>query len=226
MTAPLALLDLDGTLSDSAPGIFRSVTAALTALGVPVPSPQGLRAFVGPPLPASMAAHGVPEERMAEAIAAYRAEFEAGGMWESHVFDGIPEQLRALREAGVTLAVATSKPEVYARPICEKWGLDALVDGVYGAPLDHIPSSKATVIAHALEELGERVPEPSRIVMVGDRHHDVEGATEHGIDCLGVAWGYGEPGELDDAAGIIGEVADLARAVQTQLGVHDEATVR
>lgn len=213
--APLVLLDLDGTLTDSAPGIVRSITAAFEQLGLPQPTRP--RTFVGPPLPVSMRAHGVPEHRIDEAVAHYRAEFEAGGMWESHVFPGIPDQLVALRAAGCTLAVATSKPEVYARPICERWGLADLVDGVYGAPLDHVPSSKATVIAHALEELGDRVPSVDEIVMVGDRHHDVEGAAEHGIACLGVAWGYGEPGELDDAVAIVPQVGVLAETVLAHL---------
>lgn len=215
---PLVLLDLDGTLTDSAPGIVRSARAAFTALGLSAPSDEVLRSFVGPPLPVSLRAHGVPEERVHDAISAYRREFEAGGMWQSEVFAGIPDQLQRLRDAGCTLAVATSKPEVYARPICERRGISALVDGVYGAPLDHVPSTKATVIAHALAELGrQRVPESSRIVMVGDRHHDVDGAATHGISCLGVAWGYGEPGELDGAAGIIPDVASLAAAALTHL---------
>lgn len=216
LVPPLVLLDLDGTLTDSAPGITRSVAAAFMGLGLPQPTAP--RSFVGPPLPVSMLANGVPEDRLDEAIALYRAEFEAGGMWESHPFPGIPEQLRLLREAGCTLAVATSKPEVYARPICARWGLDAMVDGVYGAPLDHIPSTKATVIAHALAELGPRVPPRESIVMVGDRRHDIEGAAAHGFGCLGVAWGYGEPGELDGALGIIPDVDSLAAEVLAALG--------
>ena len=141
MTAPLVLLDLDGTLTDSAPGIMGSVVAAFTDLGLAIPDAVGLRSFVGPPLPDSMLAHGVAPERIDGAIAAYRRHFEAGGMWENEVYSGIPEQLRLLREAGFTLAVATSKPEIYARPICERFGLSDLVDGVFGAPLDHVPSS-------------------------------------------------------------------------------------
>ena len=218
MTSPLVLLDLDGTLTDSAPGIMGSVVSAFTDLGLPLPDATGLRSFVGPPLPDSMLAHGVPPERVDEAIAAYRRRFEAGGMWENEVYAGIPEQLRLLREAGFTLAVATSKPEVYARPICDRYGLSALVDGVFGAPLDHIPSSKASVIAHALKDLGpDRVPATDRVVMVGDRHHDVAGAAEHGFACLGVAWGYAEPGELADAVAIIDEVSQLAARVSAQL---------
>src|SRR5690606_39844204 len=115
------------SLSDSAPGIVRSARHALTTLGLPVPSDAQLRAFVGPPLPVALRAHGVPEDRLLDGVAAYREAFEAGGMWESELFDGIPEQLRLLREAGCTLAVATSKPEVYARPICERRGVDVLV---------------------------------------------------------------------------------------------------
>ncbi|PFG19282.1 HAD hydrolase-like protein [Serinibacter salmoneus] len=214
---PLVLLDLDGTLMDSAPGITASVIAAFERLGLPVPDEQGLRSFVGPPLPASMRAHGVPEERLTEAVTAYRAAFEAGGMWDSRVFAGVPEVLQQLRGAGYTLAIATSKPQVYARPICERYGLSDLVDGVYGAPLDHIPSSKATVIADALADLGPRVPTTERIVMVGDRHHDVEGSAEHGIACLGVDWGYADPGELAGAVAIVPAVADLLAAISAQV---------
>lgn len=217
MTSPLVLLDLDGTLTDSAPGIIASASAALAGLGREVPDADALRSFVGPPLSDSLRAHGVEADLLEEAVRHYRTAFEAGGMWDNRVFDGIPEQLRLLRSHGFTLAVATSKPEVYARPICDRFGLTPLVDGVYGAPLDHVPSSKASVIAHALEDLGSRVPPTDAIVMVGDRHHDVTGAAEHGIACLGVAWGYAEPGELDGAVGIVARVDDLARQVVEQL---------
>ncbi|ROR93979.1 phosphoglycolate phosphatase [Salana multivorans] len=217
--APLVLLDLDGTLTDSAPGIMASAAAAFDALGLARPTPDELRSFVGPPLPVSMRALGVPPERLSEAVRAYRASFAAGNMWDNRVYDGIPEQLGLLRAAGCTLAVATSKPEVYARPICERFGLTARVDRVYGAPLDDVPSSKASVIAHSLADLRRRelVPDAERILMVGDRHHDVEGAREHDIDCLGVGWGYAVLGELADAVGIVPRVDDLAAAVLARL---------
>jgi phosphoglycolate phosphatase len=217
---PLVLLDLDGTLSDSAPGITASVRVAFEQLGLPEPGPDVLRSFAGPPLPVSFRAHGVAEDRVDEAIAAYRGAYEDGGMWQSPLFPGIEEQLRRLRAAGCTLAVATSKPEVYARPVAVHWGLDALVDGVYGAPLDHVPSTKATVIAHALASLGpDRVPGVAATLMVGDRHHDVDGAAEHGFRCLGVGWGYAGPGELDDAVGVVPTVDRLADAVLAELSV-------
>nr|WP_281360137.1 HAD hydrolase-like protein [Isoptericola halotolerans] len=217
------MLDLDGTLMDSAPGITASAAHAYRALDLEVPDAATLRSFVGPPITDSFPAHGVPPGRVGEALAAYRAAFTAGGMFDNAVFDGVPAALRELREAGCTLAVATSKPEVYARPICERFGLTELLDGVFGAPLDEATSTKADVIAKALAALGRTspaTPADGPVLMVGDREHDVHGAAEHGIDCLGVTWGYAAPGELAaaGAVGLLDDVAGLAGAVLTRLG--------
>ncbi|WP_278236356.1 HAD hydrolase-like protein [Isoptericola sp. AK164] len=222
MTQPLVLLDLDGTLMDSAPGITSSVAHAYRALGIPVPDDATLRTFVGPPITDSFPDHGVPPERTAEAVAAYREAFTAGGMFDNAVFDGVPDVLRALRDAGCTLLVATSKPEVYAKPICDRFGISDLVDGVHGAPLDEGTSTKADVIAAALAAQGRRSPvDPAEgpVLMVGDREHDVHGATVHGIDCLGVSWGYAAPGELEaaGAVAVVDEVPALAPAVRDLL---------
>ena len=213
--APLVLLDLDGTLTDSYPGIAASARRAFAALGMAVPDDTSLRAFVGPPLVESFARFGVPPDRVPEAVAAYREYFRATGMWENSVYDGIHGQLEALRAAGVRLAVATSKPEVFAAPICERFGLAPYLEGVFGAPLDHVPSSKATVVAAALGALRPGDAVLDGVLMVGDREHDVHGARENGVDCLGVAWGYAEPGELEDAGamGVVPRVDGLAEAV-------------
>ena len=214
--APLVLLDLDGTLTDSAPGIVASARAAYAALGLPAPDDTTLRSFVGPPIVSSFREHGVPDGRITEAVTAYRAAFTAGGMWDNAVFDGIPEALAALRSAGATMLVTTSKPSVYARPITERFGLADLVDGVFGAPPDAVPSSKATVIGEALAWLaGRGGHDPARTLMVGDREHDVLGAAVHGIATLGVAWGYASPGELEraGAVGVVAQPDDLAAAV-------------
>lgn len=214
--APLVLLDLDGTLTDSYPGIAASVRVAFTELGLAVPDDDALRLFVGPPLAESFPSSGVPAHRVPDAIAAYRGYFRRTGMWENSVYAGIPEQLGALRDAGVRLAVATSKPEVFAGPICERLGLAPFLDGVFGAPLDHVPSSKATVVAAALDALRPA----GAVLMVGDREHDVHGARTHDVDCLGVAWGYAQPGELATAGAVdvVPEVGRLASAVLSRLG--------
>ena len=219
--APLVLLDLDGTLTDSAPGIIASARAAYAALGLPAPDGATLRTFVGPPIVDSFLAHGVPAERIPDAIAGYRRFFAAGGMFDNAVFDGVPQVLRSLRDAGVRLLVATSKPTVYARPIADHFGLTALLDGVFGAPPDDVPSSKATVIAEALASLGPGGFDPARTLMVGDREHDVLGARAHGIDTLGAGWGYARPGELAGAgaATVLAEPADLLAAAADRLGL-------
>jgi phosphoglycolate phosphatase len=218
VTSPLVLLDLDGTLMDSAPGITASAAHAYRELGLPVPDAATLRSFVGPPITDSFPSHGVPPERTGEAVAAYRAIYTNGGMFDAAVFDGVPDALRALRAAGCTLAVATSKPEVFAQPICERFGLTPLLDAVFGAPLDEATSTKADVIERALATLD--VPRPGTpgagpVLMVGDREHDVHGAAVHAVSCLGVTWGYAPDGELEraGAVGLVDHVDDLAVAV-------------
>jgi phosphoglycolate phosphatase len=206
----VVLLDLDGTLTDSAPGITGSLRAALTEAALPVPDDAALRRFVGPPLPEMLATHGVPAGRVDELVATYRRHFTAGGMFDNAVFPGIEEVLVELRAAGVVLAVATSKPEVYARQIARHFGLDAHLthglDGVFGADADQgARSAKAEVVGHALATLEARgvAVGPATTVMVGDREHDVLGAGRHGIATVGVAWGYAEPGELEAAGAAV-----------------------
>jgi phosphoglycolate phosphatase len=197
---PLVLLDLDGTLLDSAPGITASVRAAYRTVGLPVPPDDVLRSFVGPPIWDSLRTHGVPADRVDEVVHAYRTSFADAGMYDATVFDGIVDLLRDLRAAGLTLVVATAKPEVFARPICDRLGLADLVDGVFGAPLDE-SATKADVIARALASLADR-PDATATLMVGDREHDVHGAAEHGVACVGVTWGYAAPGELETAGAV------------------------
>ena len=203
---------------DSAPGIVSSARHAYGALGLPVPDDATLRSFVGPPITDSFPRHGVPRELLREAVAQYRSAFTAGGMYDNRVFDGVPAVLGELRDAGCTLAVATSKPEIYARPICDRFGITPLVDAVFGAPLDEQTSTKADVVAKALATLG-RTASDAPTLMVGDREHDVHGAAEHGIPCLGVTWGYASPGELEAAGAValVDDVADLAREVLSRL---------
>jgi phosphoglycolate phosphatase len=207
VTSPLVLLDLDGTLTDSAPGITASIAQTYRTLGLPVPTTAALRSFVGPPITQSFPAHGVPADRVVEAVRIYREVFVDSMITGNSVYAGIPDVLTELRDAGLRLVVATSKPEIYARPICDAFGLTALVDAVFGAPLDEATSTKAQVIAEALAAN----PDAEPLVMVGDREHDVHGAREHGIDTLGVTWGYAAPGEL--AAAGVAELVDTPAAL-------------
>lgn len=203
MRYDLALVDLDGTLTDSAPGIIASIEHAYDALDIPRPSEEALALFVGPPIEESVVRNGVPLERVPELITAYRSAFTRGGMFDNSVYPGIVDALTALRAAGLRLCVATSKPEIFARQIVEHFELDGFFEAVCGASMDGTRSTKADVVAHALDTMAATehgLPALERIVMVGDREHDVLGAQQHGIETVSVAWGYAPAGEIDEAA--------------------------
>ena len=187
VNAQLVIFDLDGTLTDSAEGIVSSFRHALGEIGALVPDGDLAGRIVGPPMHLTLGAMGL-GDRADDAIAAYRADYSTRGWAMNSVFDGIPALLADLRAAGVRMAVATSKAEPTARRILEHFGLGDHFEVIAGASLDGSRSSKSDVLAHALAQLG---PLPERVVMVGDRSHDVEGAAAHGIDTVVVAWGYG-----------------------------------
>lgn len=221
VTYRLALLDLDGTLTDSAPAITASVRAAYAAMGIPAPDDATLRTFVGPPIWDNFTAHGVPPELVETGIAAYRADYADRATRDAVLYPGIVELLTGLRAAGLRTAVATSKPEPTARRITAHFGLDALVDGVFGASFDQSRASKAAVVAHALDSLDARaLVERAEVVMVGDREHDVLGARAHGVGCVAVRWGYAPPGELEAAAPLatVSSVDELHALLTAGLG--------
>lgn len=181
------IFDLDGTLTDSAAGIVASFRHALGEIGAAVPTGDLTGRIVGPPMHLTLSAMGLGEQAD-EAIAAYRADYTTRGWAVNELFDGVAELLTDLRAAGVRLAVATSKAEPTARRIVEHFGIDGHFEVVAGASVDGVRSSKADVVAHALDQLQ---PLPEHVLMVGDRFHDVEGAAAHGIDTVVVDWGYG-----------------------------------
>ena len=192
----LVIFDLDGTLTDSARGIVSSFRHALGEIGAAVPDGDLTGRIVGPPMHHTLNEMGL-GERADEAIAAYRADYTTRGCAMNELFDGIPALLADLRAAGVRLAVATSKAEPTAQRILTHFGLDEHFEVVAGASLDGSRARKADVVAHALAQLA---PLPERVLMVGDRSHDVEGAAEHGIDTVIVRWGYGSADFVEPAA--------------------------
>lgn len=194
--AQLVIFDLDGTLTDSAEGIVASFRHALGHVGAAVPDGDLAARIVGPPMHETFRSMDLGEE----AIAAYRADYTTRGWAMNSLFDGVEPLLADLRAAGVRLAVATSKAEPTARRILAHFGLDRHFEVIAGATTDGTRSSKADVLAHALEQLA---PLPERVLMVGDRSHDVHGAAAHGIDTVVVGWGYGRDdfGDLADGGG-------------------------
>lgn len=190
------LFDLDGTLTDSAPGITNSVARALAYFGIEE-EPQNLLRFIGPPLNESLPEYyGFTPEQTVKAVEVFREYFVEKGWLENAPYPGIPELLRDLKDAGLQLMVATSKPEVQAVRILKHFGLAEYFDLIRGAPAGNEDGArKASVIREALR----CAEDPSSVVMVGDRRHDVEGAGENGIPCIGVLYGYGSREELSAA---------------------------
>jgi phosphoglycolate phosphatase len=210
----LVIFDLDGTLTDSARGVVSSFRHALSAVGAPLPDDPDLAArVVGPPMHQTLRGMGL-GDRTDAAIAAYRADYTTRGWMINEVFDAIPELLADLRAAGVRLAVATSKAEPIALRILQHFGLDGHFEVIAGASPDGARSAKADVIARALSQLR---PMPEHVLMVGDRSHDVHGASHHGIDKVVVDWGYGRA-DFDAADRSLRHVATVAE-LREVLGV-------
>lgn len=201
----LVIFDLDGTLTDSAAGVVESFRHALNAVGVDVPDGDLAALVVGPPMHHTLSALGL-GSRVTDAIAAYRAEYTERGWSMNALFDGVADVLADLRAAGVRLAVATSKSEPIARRILEHFGIDTQFEVIAGASVDGLRSTKSDVVGHALAQLQ---PLPERVLMVGDRAHDVEGAAEHGIATVVVGWGYGQCDATGDAAAHVATVDEL-----------------
>jgi phosphoglycolate phosphatase-like HAD superfamily hydrolase len=183
----LVIFDLDGTLTDSADGVVASFRHALATIGAKVPDGDLAERVVGPPMHHTLASMGL-GERADEAISAYRADYTNRGWAMNSVYVGVPQLLADLRAAQIRLAVATSKAEPVARRILDHFGLTDHFDVIAGASIDGTRASKADVVAYALSQLGTL---PERVLMVGDRAHDVEGAAAHGIATVVVGWGYG-----------------------------------
>ena len=196
LSGRLVLFDLDGTLVDSSPGIHAAVRYAAAALGLPEPTARQLRGMVGPPLQDGFAlVLRVPVADVPRAVAAYREHYAAGALLQATVHDGVPDLLAALRAAGATLAVATSKPEPFAVRLLEHTGLLPAFASVHGATMDGLVRHKDQVVAAALAAH----PDGRDPVLVGDRSHDVLGAAAHGLPCIGAGWGPAEDGELETA---------------------------
>lgn len=208
------LFDLDGTLSNGGPAMVASLAYACQALGLEVPSEDVLRSFIGPPFSEGLGRHfGLDEARCAEAVAYYRERYvEGGAMYEAVSYPGIVELLARLDRAGARLAVATSKPEKFARKVVAHLGLEPFFAGVFGPAADGVPASKAGVIAAASRAL--RLA-PELAIMVGDRSYDIEGAHANGLAAIGVLWGFGTRAELVQAGAdeVVTSAEELAEAL-------------
>ena len=190
------LFDLDGTLTDSADGIINSIVYALGKFGITVENRESLRKFLGPPLvDAFMEYYGFAKEDALKAVEYYRERFRDIGIFENSMYDGIPELLRELYEAGYEIIMATSKPEQFAKRIAKHFDIEKYFSLIAGATFDGKLSVKTDIIKYALDSKG--ITDKSSVIMIGDRHHDMEGATAVGVESIGVLYGYGSRDELE-----------------------------
>ena len=214
MKYKVVLFDLDGTLTDPAIGITNSVKYALEKFNIEVENREDLYPFIGPPLLDSfMKFYGMSEEDALYAIEQYRVYFKDKGLYENYVYEGIPLLLQSLKDAGAKLLVATSKPDIFAKKILDKFELAQYFDAVCGTQIDRPKDTKTDVINHALNSLN--LTNKKDVIMVGDREHDVIGANNIGIDSIGVLYGYGSRQELENAKAtyIVEKVDDIKNII-------------
>lgn len=220
------LFDLDGTLTDPKTGITKSVQYALKAYGIEEPDLDKLCPFIGPPLTDSFREfYGFTPEDAAGALLKYREYFSVTGIFENTVYDGILQMLDTLFQKGFTLAVATSKPEAYAEQILEHFHLKKYFKVVGGADMAETRVKKGDVIAYTLNRLSVDAGK-TPVIMVGDRMHDVQGAKENGLPCIGVLFGYGSREELLAAgAEYLAETVEHLEEVLVSWGQKNELSI-
>jgi len=214
MSWDVILFDLDGTLTDPKEGITKCVAHGLKPFGIEVEDLDTLTCFIGPPLSYSFAAFcGMSKEDSERAVAFYRENYAPRGVYEFSVYPGVETMLKKLSSGGRRLYLATSKPEVFAKKILEKAGLDSYFTAVCGSLIPSGRDKKEDVISYLVENEGLSLDET---VMVGDRSYDAEGAHAVGLVAIGVSYGYGSVKELNRAGfeAIASSPKELASIIQ------------
>ncbi|MBQ0050557.1 MAG: HAD hydrolase-like protein [Treponema sp.] len=192
--------DLDGTLTESGPGITNCVKYALESFGIHETDENKLKLFIGPTLLYSFTEfYGFDEAKARQAIAKYRERFSTIGLFENSVYEGIHETLKELKNRGFRMFVATGKPEIFMGRILDKFELTQYFEFAAGTDLEETRTHKDQVIRFVIDKIGlEEERKAGKILMIGDRKHDIEGARKNGMDCAGVLWGYGTKEELTE----------------------------
>lgn len=188
--------DLDGTLTDSRPGIFNSANYAAGKLGIPLAQrPADLTPFIGPPLRESFRlVFGLGAADAELAVKYYREYYGQEGMYQYRIYEGITESLEALQKNGLRLSVITSKAEIYASEIILISPLNRFFDIVSGCELNGNRSEKGELILYNCQRLG--IKPGADVLMIGDRYHDLRGAAQAGVSSAAVTYGYGSEDEL------------------------------
>jgi phosphoglycolate phosphatase len=213
------LFDLDGTITDSAPGILNSARHAIAKMGLDESRAGDLRRFIGPPLEYSFrTTFDLSESDAWRAVECYREYYAERGIWENTLYPGIRELLENLSlQSDRWVALATAKPEPFVDRILDHFGLNGCFNTVVGSYLDGRRTDKGEIVAAVLTRLPAGIPR-NQVCMVGDRRHDIAGAHTHGVAALGVTYGYGSREELQEAGAdwVVESVPELAQLLEQE----------
>lgn len=191
------IFDFDGTVADTGEGILKSLQYSFTAMGDPAPDLSDLKKFIGPPVYYSYTHfYGISEDKVDIYIKKYRERYRDKGIYESKVYAGVKELIYSLKENNVKVGIASSKPEQLIYAVANYLEITNLFDAIVGVKSDNSKhSTKAGLITQAMNDLG--ATDKSKVLMVGDRCFDIDGAHEAGIKCCGALWGFGSKDEFE-----------------------------
>jgi len=213
----LCLFDLDGTLTNSKPGIINAAVYALNAVGITSSNYSGSpESLIGPPIREALRQiHPFTDEEMEEVALKYREYYSKKGILEGTMYPGIMELLTKLQNDGITMAIATSKALAFATHISAHFDFAKYFAVIMGAEHDGTRERKSEVITAVLNQLGGK-ESFKKIIMVGDREHDIIGAMETGIESIGITWGYGTRQELEAAGAknVVNTVEELYSTIK------------
>ena len=192
------IFDFDGTVADTGEGILKSLQYSFYAMGSDVPDMSDLKRFIGPPVYYSYTHfYGVSENEVEAYIRKYRERYKEKGIYECKLYDGMRELILELKSRGVKTGIASSKPEHLIYSVADFLGVTDLFDAIAGVKSDNSRhSTKRDIILEAMEKLG--AADKERVLMVGDRCFDMEGAAAAGVKSCGALWGYGNKEEFMD----------------------------
>jgi len=206
------LWDVDGTVVDASDGILRRLTLALGDFGLPAPTRAELVHWIGPPMHQSFQTNvGMTPEQATRATAHYRTIGKADGYTTgARLYPGIGDLIAELGAAGIPQATASSKPEVQVAALMEHFELAPYLRAIVGATTDEKTlASKTQIVAESLRRLAAAGADTSRPVLIGDRHHDIDGGADNDVPVIFVRWGFSWPHESEGAAAVVETVDEL-----------------
>lgn len=209
------IFDFDGTVADTGEGILKSLQYSFVAMGDPAPDLSDLKKFIGPPVYYSYTTfYGIEEDKVDLYVKKYRERYSEKGIYESKVYDGVRKLIISLKEKDIKVGIASSKPERLIYAVADYLQITNLFDAIVGVKSDNSKhSSKAGLITQAMEDMG--ATDKNKVLMVGDRMFDIEGAHDAGVKCCGALWGFGDRPEFEEhnAEFIVDKPAEILQIV-------------